>query len=544
MLGKRSRAGIFVSQRTAGAVLHPSSAPLLRSLSSTSLLPRYRPSPTATLSPIAHRAANWPLSSRIGQPRYLSSLPIIPVASSPLEDAPLSASFSPDDLSALDPVIDIPHDPLQSTASFLDPLIHPVSDALLALPHPWGYGATIILVTIVLRTMSTLPIAFWQRKRMLRVAKHVIPDIKLENSRVAEELAAKCRARGASYEQYQMELRIHMRKVAKELYNKHNANPTITTWAPLVVHMPIFVTLSLAIRRAIDLPNSPIASEHFWWLEHLGQEDGTWILPLLGMVVAFSNAELVGATRKENKAALGEPGEEVGKEEGNTRAVAAQSRASSPPRMSPTSSSARAPSASSPSPRATPASPPPSRAPRASSPPSRAPPTSPPPSRASASSPPPRPPRKETRSPRRGNTEAVTVDIFASRADHRQNARPSRPRSLSTSAVHDAPKPSSQSRPASGRPPPPKLEDIGNGRGGPSISPLREASIRRDFMANVLRGSAVLFGMIASTMPSGVVLYWVTSMIYSLVQNVGMRAYAARQRAAKIRNETEAASKA
>ena len=63
---------------------------------------------------------------------------------------------------------------------------------------------------------------------------------------------------------------------------------------PLAVHIPLLITLSLVIRRAVDLPGSPLARESFLWLQQLGESDSTGALPILGGLMAFANAELAG----------------------------------------------------------------------------------------------------------------------------------------------------------------------------------------------------------------------------------------------------------
>jgi len=69
--------------------------------------------------------------------------------------------------------------------------------------------------------------------------------------------------------------------------------------APLLVHVPILITLSLTLRRALEIPGSSMASEGFLWLTTLGDVDPVGALPLLGAIVALTNAESLGRKREQ-----------------------------------------------------------------------------------------------------------------------------------------------------------------------------------------------------------------------------------------------------
>jgi inner membrane protein COX18 len=69
--------------------------------------------------------------------------------------------------------------------------------------------------------------------------------------------------------------------------------------APLAVHVPILITLSLTLRRALELPGSNMATEGFLWLTTLDVPDPIGVLPLLGAVIALSNAETLGRKREQ-----------------------------------------------------------------------------------------------------------------------------------------------------------------------------------------------------------------------------------------------------
>jgi inner membrane protein COX18 len=83
------------------------------------------------------------------------------------------------------------------------------------------------------------------------------------------------------------------------LHKHFKTHPTITMIAPLAVHVPILITLSLTLRRALELPGSTMASEGFLWITNLGVPDSVGVLPLLGALIALTNAETLGRKREQ-----------------------------------------------------------------------------------------------------------------------------------------------------------------------------------------------------------------------------------------------------
>jgi hypothetical protein len=85
--------------------------------------------------------------------------------------------------------------------SLLDPLVH----VLLSSPLPaW---ATIIGLTLCVRTGITLPVTLWQRGRMLTEAREVRPRMREINEKLAVALAKECRSKGVGYEEYKKQLK-------------------------------------------------------------------------------------------------------------------------------------------------------------------------------------------------------------------------------------------------------------------------------------------------------------------------------------------------
>jgi len=86
-------------------------------------------------------------------------------------------------------------------SSFFDPL------ANLLLSSPLPAWATIIGLTICVRTTVTLPVTLWQRGRMLTEAREVRPRMKEINERLAVAMARECREKGLGYEEYKKQLK-------------------------------------------------------------------------------------------------------------------------------------------------------------------------------------------------------------------------------------------------------------------------------------------------------------------------------------------------
>lgn len=88
-------------------------------------------------------------------------------------------------------------------------VLDPLANLLLSSPLPaW---ATIIALTLSVRTGITLPVSLWQRRRMLREATEVRPRMKQINEQLAVSVMKDCRSKGISYEGYKKELKTKVR---------------------------------------------------------------------------------------------------------------------------------------------------------------------------------------------------------------------------------------------------------------------------------------------------------------------------------------------
>ncbi|WWC66461.1 uncharacterized protein I206_100363 [Kwoniella pini CBS 10737] len=353
---------------------------------------------------------------------------------------------------------------LTSVSTFFDFIVHPLSDQLISIPHPFGYGTSIIILTLIIRSIFTLPISLWQRKRSLRFKNFVQPELKIINEKLAKSIMIESKKRNLGYEEYTLELRRQVEKAQKNLNKKYKTNPIITTYSPLFVHIPIFVTLSLTIRRTLEISNSPFFNENFLWLEKLGEIDPYCILPLIGSCLAFGNAELIGRKPKSIKQI-----NEVSIENDlNSPQSQIQSRSSTPP-----------------------------------------------------------PPRTTEEIPK-------PSPLFSNKPNSSLSVKSNNSRrKLNTSSIKFGVLQQIQREKRKDTDPLVEVKKNPNQR----WSPARQQEIRRGFMASVLRFSAVGFGLIASQMPAGVTLYWVTSIGFSFVQNLILSWYP------QVKAERESAKK-
>lgn len=108
------------------------------------------------------------------------------------------------DVGSLD-VTDDAVEAINTTSALGSGLLRTSSDAFLELPQILGgtsYAATIVLVTLLLRSSITLPMIAWQRRRVRRVQELVVPAAKQWMSTAKYALRAEFRKSNKSYEEY------------------------------------------------------------------------------------------------------------------------------------------------------------------------------------------------------------------------------------------------------------------------------------------------------------------------------------------------------
>ncbi|GHJ86047.1 hypothetical protein NliqN6_2449 [Naganishia liquefaciens] len=209
-------------------------------------------------------------------------------------------------------------------ASFLPalpalPSLTSLSELLLAHPLP-TYTSTIVLLTLGVRTAFTLPATVWARQRMQRMRELVRPEMQRVNDRLAVEVARESKRKRLGYDEYKKELKKQLATAQSALFKQHHCHPLATALVPPLIHIPIFLLLSLTIRQAsalatpqpIDLSSAsaasaaPIpaadytafASEHVGWLTSLVEPDPRMIIPFAIGLMAFTNVEVMQNWRR------------------------------------------------------------------------------------------------------------------------------------------------------------------------------------------------------------------------------------------------------
>ncbi|GAA6063423.1 hypothetical protein JCM10212_002092 [Sporobolomyces blumeae] len=197
--------------------------------------------PPATLVRSAVTPAFPSPSRRVVGPSGTTSLSLWTEASRPPSVEPPASSSKPS-LSDFLPPPELP------AATYLEPL----STVYLSLPPllSLSYAAFIPLFTLLYRSSTTLPVVWWQRRRTRRYAQVVVPEIKVEQRKIALETRDECRRAGKSFEEYQEVFATRAKTAARRIARKHKCSPRLTLILPPLFHIPIFVTMTLTLRDA------------------------------------------------------------------------------------------------------------------------------------------------------------------------------------------------------------------------------------------------------------------------------------------------------
>ncbi|GAA6038133.1 hypothetical protein JCM8097_007563 [Rhodosporidiobolus ruineniae] len=301
-----------------------------RTLLRRSLAGASRPPPPIPLPLLAHSRAFslWPTSSASPAPS-----PEAP----PLPPAPVKPTLTD----------------LFGPTSLPDPtFFEPLSAVFLSLPPSLSlsYATFIPLFTLFYRSTTTLPVTLWQRRRTRRFTDVVLPLVKREQGRIALETRDECRRAGKSYEEYQQVFQKRAREAAHALARRYRCSPRLTLILPPLIHIPIFITATLALRdactRALSaLSISPdalpallsaegssmsslltpealahlheLSSTPLLWCPSLVLPDPTMFLPLSVGLAALLNVEVTARTRR----AVVEGAARVGEVDGPERAA-------------------------------------------------------------------------------------------------------------------------------------------------------------------------------------------------------------------------------
>ncbi|GAA5942772.1 membrane insertase COX18 [Sporobolomyces koalae] len=207
-------------------------------------------------------------------------------------------------------------------------LLEPLSSVFLAVPPALAvsYAVFIPLVTVLYRSVTTLPVVLWQRRRTRRFLDLVLPRLRPRQQQIALLTRDECRRANRSYPEYLKLYKQRAKDVARELTRQYRCTPLVTLVVPPLVHIPIFVTATLTLRdactRAIaalgldsaaasttSITTSALDHLHalgassFAWCPSLVLPDPTMNLPLGVGLVTLLNVELSAKNRLRQTAA-------------------------------------------------------------------------------------------------------------------------------------------------------------------------------------------------------------------------------------------------
>ncbi|KAG8963961.1 hypothetical protein FRC03_002392 [Tulasnella sp. 419] len=145
------------------------------------------------------------------------------------------------------------------------------------------YASGIILTTILVRTVVTVPFAVWAENRKARQRDIVVPEIIAWRKPFAKDLAKEAAKQKEEDTETYFNREFRKAAIAKrsELLTKHNCSPLKTALVPLAVHIPTFILTSLVIRNACQIPNTPLLYESLLSETALAFNEPTGVFPLL-----------------------------------------------------------------------------------------------------------------------------------------------------------------------------------------------------------------------------------------------------------------------
>ena len=164
------------------------------------------------------------------------------------------------------------------------------------LPFPWG--ALIVFSTVCLRGMITLPLAVIQNRN---IAKMILlaPTVKEYSEALLHNVVVRCRRAGLSASEANLQYKLEVKKMRRELYQKEGVSPLRVALVPWV-QIPLWIVLSLGLRNvcgaypgvdALTIDSS-LHNEGFLWIYDLTLPDQWWILPVMLGLSNWLNIEL------------------------------------------------------------------------------------------------------------------------------------------------------------------------------------------------------------------------------------------------------------
>lgn len=86
------------------------------------------------------------------------------------------------------------------------PTIHNLADTL-HLSGPYAHALSIFVLAFAVRTLVTLPVTIWQRKKTRALTEKVLPEWEIMKEQIPLVVRARCRRAGMSYEAFEAETR-------------------------------------------------------------------------------------------------------------------------------------------------------------------------------------------------------------------------------------------------------------------------------------------------------------------------------------------------
>ncbi|CAH7676646.1 60Kd inner membrane protein-domain-containing protein [Phakopsora pachyrhizi] len=172
--------------------------------------------------------------------------------------------------------------------------------------HP--FTASIVILTLSIRTIFTLPISIWSRNRINRLQHSVLPLFKSFESKILKTLKL-------SSPSNKSDLGLDQRKAIKRLLKtefrrliaKYNCNPILTSIIPLAIHLPILFVSTSTLHQ---IP-SHISESHQLYQEvllysslvepNLGLSLITWLTFLINLEINFAFRHLKQSQPQSNQ---------------------------------------------------------------------------------------------------------------------------------------------------------------------------------------------------------------------------------------------------
>ncbi|XP_032228236.1 cytochrome c oxidase assembly protein COX18, mitochondrial isoform X2 [Nematostella vectensis] len=178
--------------------------------------------------------------------------------------------------------------------------------------HTWTHlpwWATIIGVTVVLRTCITLPLAIRQNKLVAKI-ELLQPTLQMMTEALKHREAVECKRAGKTVEEFEKRFKKKQRRMMYELYQGEGCNPIKMFLLPWI-QLPLWILISLSLRSMTgtsysqrnsgDLPVlcPEMASEGALWFPDLLVPDPTIMIPLAVGICNLTNIEMHALRRQQ-----------------------------------------------------------------------------------------------------------------------------------------------------------------------------------------------------------------------------------------------------